>query len=67
MNGEQYPRSVFPFGRAFVTPDDIRTLAAPVFRHRVLINFQAESEGLTTDAVVARLLERITPPSSGLV
>ena len=54
-------------GRAFVTPDDIRTLAAPVFRHRVLINFQAESEGLTTDAVVARLLERITPPSSGLV
>ena len=53
-------------GRAFVTPDDIRTLAAPVFRHRVLINFQAESEGLTTDDVVAKLLERITPPASGL-
>ena len=53
-------------GRAFVTPEDIRTLAAPVFRHRVLINFQAESEGLTTDAVVARLLETITPPASGL-
>ena len=53
-------------GRAFVTPEDIRTLAPPVFRHRVLINFQAESEGLTTDAVVGRLLERISPPASGL-
>jgi MoxR-like ATPase len=54
-------------GRAFVTPDDIRMLAAPVFRHRVLINFQAESEGLTTDDVVLKLLERIAPPASGLV
>ncbi|MGI8673579.1 MAG: AAA family ATPase [Luteitalea sp.] len=53
-------------GRAHVTPEDIRVLAPPVFRHRVLINFQAESEGLTTDAIVLKLLERVAPPASGL-
>ncbi|MBA2353877.1 MAG: AAA family ATPase [Acidobacteria bacterium] len=53
-------------GRAHVTPEDIRVLAPPVFRHRVLINFQAESEGLTTDAIVVKLLERVAPPASGL-
>ncbi len=53
-------------GRAHVTADDIRVLAAPVLRHRVLVNFQAESEGLTSDAIVERLLEAIPAPSSGL-
>ncbi len=54
-------------GRAFVTPDDIRTLAAPVFRHRVLINFQAEAEGLTSDDIVveaARAPSRHLPAGS---
>ncbi len=54
-------------GRAHVTPDDIRRLAAPVFRHRVLTNFQAESEGVTPDTIVTRLLEAVPAPSSGLV
>jgi len=53
-------------GRAHVTVDDIRALAAPVFRHRVLINFQAESEGLSSDAIVARLLDIVPAPASGL-
>jgi MoxR-like ATPase len=53
-------------GRAHVTVDDIRALAAPVFRHRVLVNFQAESEGLTPDAIVARLVEAVPVPASGL-
>jgi MoxR-like ATPase len=53
-------------GRAHVTVDDIRALAAPVFRHRVLTNFQAESEGITPDVIVARLLDAVPAPSSGL-
>ncbi len=46
-------------GRATVSLDDIRALAPPVLRHRVLINFQAEAEGLTPDAVVTRLLDAV--------
>jgi MoxR-like ATPase len=53
-------------GRFHVTPDDIRRVALPVLRHRVLVNFHAEAEGVTTDAVVSRLLESIAPPKSGL-
>ncbi|HEU4455240.1 MAG TPA: MoxR family ATPase [Longimicrobium sp.] len=53
-------------GRFHVTPDDIRRVALPVLRHRVLVNFHAEAEGVTTDAVVSRLLESVAPPKSGL-
>jgi MoxR-like ATPase len=53
-------------GRAHVTFDDIRALAAPVFRHRLLRNFQAQSEKVTTDQLVDRLLEVAPMPRSGL-
>jgi len=46
-------------GRPFVSTDDIRAAAHPVLRHRVITNFHAESEGVTPDHVVDRLLERI--------
>ena len=49
-------------GRAHVTVEDIRTLAAPVLRHRVLLNYRAEAEGVRVDDVTARLLETLTPP-----
>ena len=53
-------------GRYNVTVDDIRALAPPVLRHRVLTNFFAESEGVTSDALVERLLAEVPPPSSEL-
>jgi len=53
-------------GRLHVTPDDVRGVAAPVLRHRLLLNFQAEAEGLTADEVVERLLEAVPPPRSGV-
>jgi MoxR-like ATPase len=53
-------------GRFHVTPDDVRRVALPVLRHRVLVNFHAEAEGVSTDQVVSRLLETIDPPRSGL-
>jgi MoxR-like ATPase len=44
-------------GRSHVAIDDIRALAAPVLRHRIVVGFAAESEGVTPDAVIARIIE----------
>jgi MoxR-like ATPase len=49
-----------------VTFEDIRALAHPVLRHRVLTNFHAQSEGVTTDMLVDRLLEAVPTPRSGM-
>jgi MoxR-like ATPase len=46
-------------GRLFVTTDDIRAVAHPVLRHRVITNFNAESSGVTPDKVVDKLIEEI--------
>jgi MoxR-like ATPase len=46
-------------GRSHVSGDDIRVLAAPVLRHRVLVNYRAEAEGVTVEAVIRRLLETV--------
>jgi MoxR-like ATPase len=51
-------------GRFHVNFDDIRALAHPVMRHRVLLNFHAESEGITSDQVVDQLLEAVPMPAS---
>jgi MoxR-like ATPase len=53
-------------GRYHVNFDDIRALAHPVLRHRVLTNFHAQSEGITTDTLVDRLLDAVAVPRSGL-
>jgi MoxR-like ATPase len=53
-------------GRYHVTFDDIKALAQPVMRHRVLTNFHAESEGMTAAALVDKLLESAPVPSSGM-
>ena len=45
------------YGRTHVSTDDIRALAKPVLRHRVVVNFAAESDGVTTDNIIERLLE----------
>ena len=47
-------------GRTHVSTDDIQALAKPVLRHRLVLNFAAESEGITPDHVVDRLIQ-ITP------
>jgi MoxR-like ATPase len=53
-------------GRYHVSFDDIRALAHPVLRHRVLTNFHAQSEGITTDSLVDKLLEAVRVPRSGM-
>lgn len=44
-------------GRFSVTPEDIETLAFPIMRHRITLNFRAEAEGITTDDVVRELIK----------
>ncbi len=53
-------------GRASASFDDVKALARPVLRHRVLINFQAQSEKVTTDQLIARLVESVPLPKSGI-
>jgi MoxR-like ATPase len=53
-------------GRYHVSFEDIRALAHPVLRHRVLTNFHAQSEGVTSDLLVDRLLEAVPAPRSGM-
>jgi MoxR-like ATPase len=48
-------------GRFHVAADDIKSIAHPVLRHRLITNFSAEAEGITPDHIVDRLLETIDP------
>ena len=49
-------------GRSVAAPEDVRAAALPVLRHRILLNFQAEADGVDADQIVARLLEAVPAP-----
>jgi MoxR-like ATPase len=49
-------------GRGFVIPEDVKEIAADVLRHRIVPTYEAEAEEISTDALVARLLDRIEVP-----
>lgn len=53
-------------GRGHVSCDDIRALAHPVLRHRILTNFYAEAEKITSEGIVDLLLETVPAPQSGM-
>lgn len=50
-------------GRFNVAVDDVRGLALPSLRHRVILNFEGEAEGITSDAVVRAILDTVAPPA----
>ncbi|MBL9211295.1 MAG: MoxR family ATPase [Opitutaceae bacterium] len=52
-------------GRAHVTAEDIQALAVPALRHRILLNYRAEAEGVKVDDVVKRLLSAAKAPGAG--
>jgi MoxR-like ATPase len=54
-------------GRTHVQTDDVQALAYPVLRHRILTNFTAASEGVTSDSVIKRLLEETPTKDSELI
>ncbi|MBP5638277.1 MAG: AAA family ATPase [Victivallales bacterium] len=51
-------------GRVNVSCADVKALAIPVLRHRLFTNFTADSEGITTDAIVSKLVENVPEPSA---
>ena len=52
-------------GSSHVTPDHVRFVAAPVLRHRIITNFNAEADGVTTDDIVNTLLEAVPVEAAG--
>ena len=53
-------------GRYNVSFEDIQTLAKPVLRHRVMTNFRADSERITTDSLIDRLVQEVPAAQSGM-
>jgi MoxR-like ATPase len=49
-------------GRDYVSPEDIHTVAHDILRHRIVLSFMAEAEGITTDQVIDTLLQHIAVP-----
>ena len=46
-------------GRDYVAPDDVQAIAHDVLRHRILVSFEGEAEGVTSDAIIDRLLKLV--------
>ena len=53
-------------GRAAVSPEDVRRVAQPVLRHRVLPNFAADADGITAEQIVAAVVRHVPAPESGI-
>jgi MoxR-like ATPase len=54
-------------GRTYVSGDDIRAVAHPVLRHRIICNFAAEAEGMTSDKIIDQLIESVPRTQEDLV
>ena len=49
-------------GRAYVTPDDVKAVLLPIYRHRLILRPEAEIEGLNADAVMRRIIAGVPVP-----
>jgi MoxR-like ATPase len=49
-------------GRDFVSPEDVKTAAMPVLRHRIVLSYEADAEGMDADAVITRILSHVPVP-----
>ena len=49
-------------GRAYVTPDDVKSVCASVLRHRILLSYEAEAEGINADWIIEQMLSRLKTP-----
>jgi MoxR-like ATPase len=54
-------------GRLHATTEDVRALALPVLRHRLLTTFHADADGVSADDIVAQLLAAVPPPQDKAV
>ena len=49
-------------GRAYVTPQDVKTIAPSVLRHRIILTYEAEAEDITTEQIVGHLFDAVKVP-----
>jgi MoxR-like ATPase len=49
-------------GRGYVTPQDVKAMAPDVLRHRILLSYEAEADGIASDDIIASLLETVEVP-----
>ena len=49
-------------GRAYVTPQDVKSIAPPVLRHRIMLTYEAEAEDVTTDQIIGRIFDSVAVP-----
>ncbi|MEL6349268.1 MAG: AAA family ATPase [Myxococcota bacterium] len=54
--------NAFIEGRGYVTPDDVKAVGVDVLRHRVLLTYEAEAEGLSVEAVIGQILQSVKTP-----
>jgi MoxR-like ATPase len=54
--------SAFLAHRGFVTPEDIKTVAFDILRHRLMVTYEAEADEMTSDVVIKRILDKIEVP-----
>ncbi len=52
----------FVHGRGFVVPEDVKLIAPDVLRHRIILGYEAEAEGLTPETVISRILDEVPVP-----
>jgi len=49
-------------GRGYVSPEDVKTMALPILRHRIVLSYEAQAEDMDADAVIARILSHVPVP-----
>jgi MoxR-like ATPase len=54
--------NAFLNGRGYVTPDDVRLIAADVLRHRLSLSFEAQAESITSDQIIQQIIKRVEVP-----
>ncbi len=54
--------NAFIHHRGFVTPEDVKSIAYDVLRHRILVSFEAEADGIDSDLIIKKILERVEVP-----
>ena len=52
----------FLSGRGYVTPQDVKTIAPSVLRHRIILTYEAEAEDITTEQIVGHLFDAVKVP-----
>jgi MoxR-like ATPase len=52
----------FLSGRGYVTPQDVKVIATDVLRHRIITTFEADADGITSEAIVGHILDHVPVP-----